>query len=133
MLLDLTMSDISTLTVSSCVLRFWCLSHGLTVGSSFLTGLQILSGFFPELTDFWKKKKQKNPNKQTQAAHSSAAEERISRMINKNKTSSRSSLYLRRSRSSLYLICWKLLFTKLVNTHIDNTYFNGNRHETCWK
>ena len=87
--------------------RFHCLSHGLAVGSSFLTGFQILSGFFPKLTVFWKK-----TNKQTQAAYCDAAEERISRMINKNKTSSRSSLYL----------SWKLLFIKLVKTHIDNPF-----------
>ena len=36
--------------------RFHRLSHGLTVGSSFFKGLQILSGFFPKLTVFWKKK-----------------------------------------------------------------------------
>ena len=35
--------------------RFHCLSHGLAVGSSFLTGFQILSGFFPKLAVFWKK------------------------------------------------------------------------------
>ena len=39
------MADLSSLTVSPCVTRFHCLSHGLTVGSSFLTALQILSGF----------------------------------------------------------------------------------------
>ena len=43
-------SDLSTLTVSPCVTRFHCLSHGLTVGSSFLTVLQILSGFSLKLT-----------------------------------------------------------------------------------
>ena len=42
-----------------------------------------------------------------QAAHSSDIEERISRMIKKKKT------------SILYL-SWKLLFIKLVKTHIDN-------------
>ena len=86
--------------------RFHRLSHGLTVGSSFFKGLQILSGFFPKLTVFWKKKKH------TQAAHSNAAKELISRMINKNKTSSRSSLSL----------SWKLLFTKLVKRILITQY-----------
>ena len=99
-LLDLTMSDLWTLTVSSCVIRFRCLSHGLTVGSSFHR-FTIFEWIFSQTHRFLKKKKQ--TNKQTQAAHSSAAEERISRMINKNKASSRSSLYLSR----------KLLFIKL--------------------
>ena len=36
---------VSALTVSPCVTRFHYLSHGLTVGSSFLTVLQNLSGF----------------------------------------------------------------------------------------
>ena len=70
--------DFSTLTASPCVTRFHHPSHSLTVGSSFLTVLQILSGFFPKLS-FLKK--------QTQAAHSNTAEESISSMINKNKTS----------------------------------------------
>ena len=43
-------SDLSTLTVSPCVTRFHCLSHGLMVRSSFLTVLQILSGFSLKLT-----------------------------------------------------------------------------------
>ena len=38
-------ADLSAITVSTCVTRFHCLSHGLTVGSSFLTVLQIFSGF----------------------------------------------------------------------------------------
>ena len=75
------------------------------IGSSFLMGLQILSWFLPKLS-FLKKK-------HTQAAHSNAAEEHISRIINKNKTSSHSSLYL----------TGKLLFTKSVKTHIDNPFY----------
>ena len=47
--------------------------------------------------------------KQTQAAHSDAAEERISNMIKKNKTNSRSSLSL----------SWALLFIVLEKTYID--------------
>ena len=43
-------ADLSTLTVSPCLTRFHCLSHGLTVGSSFLTVFQILSEFSLELT-----------------------------------------------------------------------------------
>ena len=43
-------TDLLTLTVSPCVTRFHCLSHGLTVGSSFLTVLQILSEFSLKLT-----------------------------------------------------------------------------------
>ena len=70
------------------------------VGSSFLTVLQILSGFFPKLTVFLKK--------QIQAAHSNANKECISSMINKNKTSIRSFLSL----------SWTLLFIMLVKTHI---------------
>ena len=42
-------ADVSTLTVSPCGKRFNCLSHSLTLASSFLTVLQILSGFFPKL------------------------------------------------------------------------------------
>ena len=45
-------ADLSTLTVSPCVTRFHSLSHGFTVASSFLTVLQILSGFFSKLTVF---------------------------------------------------------------------------------
>ena len=75
-----------TLTVSPCVTRFHCLSHGYTVGSSFLTLLKILSGFFPKLTHSFLKK-------QTQGAHSNV-KERISNMLNKNKTNIRSSLSL---------------------------------------
>ena len=39
----------STLTTSLCVTQFHYPSHGLTVGSLFLTVLQILSGFYPKL------------------------------------------------------------------------------------
>ena len=39
------LQELSTLTVSPCVTRFHCLSHGIMVGSSFLTVLQILGGF----------------------------------------------------------------------------------------
>ena len=66
--------------------RFHCLSHGYTVGSSFLTLLKILSKFFPKLTHSFLKK-------QTQGAHSNV-KERISNMLNKNKTNIRSSLSL---------------------------------------
>ena len=45
---------------------------------------------------------------ETQAAHSNTAGRRIYSMINKNKTGSRSSLYL----------SWALLFTALVKTHV---------------
>ena len=73
------------------------------MGSSFFTVLQILSGFFPKHSFL---------RKQTKAAHSNAAEERISSMINKNKTSNRSSQSLN----------WELLFIVLVKTHIDNPF-----------
>ena len=96
--------DLSTLTVLPCVTRFYCLSHGLTVGSSFLTILQILSRFFSQVHSFL--------NKQTQAAYSNFAEEHISSMINKSNTSSRSSLSL----------SWALFFIMLVKTHIDNPF-----------
>ena len=89
--------------VSPCVTQFYCFSLGLTVGSSFLTILQILSGFFPKLS-FLKEQKQ--------AAYSNVAEKRISSMINQNNPSSRSSLSL----------SWELLFIILVNTHIDNPF-----------
>ena len=49
---DTYKTDISSLTVSPCVTQFHCLSHGITVGSSFLTVLQILRGFSPKLTVF---------------------------------------------------------------------------------
>ena len=77
--------DLWILTVSSCVTWFHCFFHGLTVGFAFLMVLQIFSGFFPTHS-FLKK--------QTQAANSNANKERISSMINKNKTSIRSSLSL---------------------------------------
>ena len=73
------------------------------MGSSFFTVLQILNGFFPKHSFL---------RKQTKAAHSNAAEERISSMINKNKTSNRSSQSLN----------WELLFIVLVKTHIDNPF-----------
>ena len=93
-------ADLSTLTVSPCVTKFHCLSYGLMVGSSFLTVLQILSGFFPKPTVFLKK--------QILVAHSNANKEHISSMINKNKTSIRSFLSL----------SWALLVIMLVKTHI---------------
>ena len=46
--------------------------------------------------------------KQARAAHSNFNKERISSMINKNRTGIRSSLFL----------CWALLFIMLVKTHI---------------
>ena len=67
------------------------------VGILFPTVLQILRRFFPN-SQFSKK--------QIHAAHSNANKERISSMINKNKTSIRSSLSL----------SWALLFT--LKTHI---------------
>ena len=45
-------SDLSTLTVLLCVTRFHCLSHVLTVCSSFLKLLQILIGFSLKITVF---------------------------------------------------------------------------------
>ena len=48
--LKLLFADLSTLTVSPCVTWVHCLFHGLTVGSSFLTVLQIVSGFSLKLT-----------------------------------------------------------------------------------
>ena len=50
--------------------------------------------------------------KQAKAAHSNAAEERISSMINKNKASSRNSLSLN----------WALLFIVLVKTDTNNLF-----------
>ena len=50
--------------------------------------------------------------KQTKAAHSNAAEERISSMINKNKRSSRRSLSL----------SWALLLIVFVKAHIDSPF-----------
>ena len=63
-------ADLSTLTISQCDIRqVHCSPHGLTVGSSFLTVLQILRGFFFQTHSFLKKR--------TQAAHSNTTEERI--------------------------------------------------------
>ena len=64
-------ADLSTLTVSLCVTQFHCLSYSLMVGSLFFMVLQILIGFFPKLTVF---KKTPKKTKQTQAAHSIAAD-----------------------------------------------------------
>ena len=66
---------------------------------------------FSQTHSFLKKKttKKTTTNKQTQTAHSNDTEERISRMINKKKT------------STLYL-SWKLLFIKLVKTHIETPF-----------
>ena len=95
-------------------------SHGFTVCHTFSVPFSrshgrffIYHGFanfeqiFSHTHSFLKKNKTKK-----QAAHSNDAEERISRTINKNKTSSRSSLYLN----------WKLLLITLVKTHIDNPF-----------
>ena len=63
-LLDLTMSDLWTLTVSSCVIRFRCLSHGLTVGSSFHR-FTIFEWIFSQTHRFLKKKnKRTNEHRQ---------------------------------------------------------------------
>ena len=93
-------ADLSTLTVS--------LPFSLSRGRFFIShGFPNFERIFSQTHSFLKK-----TNKQTQAAYSDAAEERISRMINKSKTSSHSSLYL----------SWKLLLIKLVKTHIDNPF-----------
>ena len=54
-------ADLSTLTVSPSVTRFHCLSHSLTVGSSFLMVFQILSGFSLKLSFLRKQTRQHNP------------------------------------------------------------------------
>ena len=82
------------------IARFHCLSQGLTVGSSFLTVIQFLSGSFSQTHSFLKK--------EAKATHPNANKERISSMINNNKTNIRSSLSLR----------WALLFIMSVETHI---------------
>ena len=87
-------SDLSTLTASPCVTRFFHPSHGLTVGSSFLMVLQILSRFFPKRTVH---------KKTTQAAHSNAAEICIST-----------------SSCSYLSFSWALLF--LSENVSENTY-----------
>ena len=69
-------TDVPIFTASPCVTRFHHLSHGLTVGSCFLTVLRI----FSKTHSFLKK--------QTKAEYSNTAEESISSVINKNKTSS---------------------------------------------
>ena len=67
-----TNADLSTLTVSPCVTWFHCLSQGLTVGSSFLTVLQILSGLSLKLTVFSEnKQRQHNPPSKNIVAWSS--------------------------------------------------------------
>ena len=96
-------ADHSTLMVSQCVTCFHCLSHGLMVAFSFLTVLQILSGFFFKLSFL---------RKQIQAAHSNAAEERNSSMINTSKTNSH----------NFQSLSWTLLFIVLEKTHIDNPF-----------
>ena len=53
---------------------FHCLSHGVTVGTSFLMPFTNFEQIFPQTHSFLK------------AAHSNAAYEDISSMINKNKT-----------------------------------------------
>ena len=81
-------------------------SHGRFFISHGFTNRERI--FFPN-SQFSSKKKKKSKNKQTQTAHSNDTEEHISRMINKKKT------------STLYL-SWKLLFIKLVKTHIETTF-----------
>ena len=49
-------ADFSTHMVSQCVTRFHYLSHSRMVGSSFLTALQILSGFSLKLAICWENK-----------------------------------------------------------------------------
>ena len=82
------------------------MSHGFTV---FLTASrQVIhfSRFYKFLADV--SKTHSFLKTQTQAAHSNVNKERISGMIDKNKTSIRSSLSL----------SWALLFIMLVKTHI---------------
>ena len=93
--------DLSILTVWPWVTWFHCLFHGLTVSFSFFSVFQNLSGFFSQNTHTFLKK-------QTQVSHSIAAEEIIPSMINNNKTSSRSSLFL----------SWALLLILLLQTLI---------------
>ena len=60
-------TNLSTLLmVSLCVTRFHCLSHGLTVGSSFLMVLQILSGCSLKLTITYEKKTRQPSNSMRQ-------------------------------------------------------------------
>ena len=77
------------------------LSHGRFFICHSFTSFEMI---FPQTYSFLKK--------QTQAAHSNFNKERISCMINKNKTGIRSSLSL----------CWALLFIMLVKTHIGVLY-----------
>ena len=86
--------------------RFHRVSHGFTAfslshGSFFIShGFTIFERNFSQTRSFLRN--------ETQAAYSNAAGERIYSMINKNKTGSRSSLYL----------SWALLFIVLVKTHM---------------
>ena len=90
-------ADLSTLTVSLPFSRFY--------GSFFIShGFTNFKWIFFKTHSFLRK--------QTQAAHSNAAEERISSIINKNKTDSRSFLSL----------SWALLFIVLEKTYIDNPF-----------
>ena len=90
--------------------RFHRVSHGFIDFLKVSRWLLHFSWFYKFWVDFY----QTNSflRKQTKAAHSNAAEECISSMIHKNKTSTRSSLSLN----------WALLFIVLMKTHTDNPF-----------
>ena len=98
------------LTQTSQLSRFHRVSHGFTAFLKVSRWLLHFSRFYKFWADFFQT--HSFLKKQTKAVHSNADEERISSLINKNKTSSRSSLFL----------SWALLFIVLVKTHIDNPF-----------
>ena len=100
-----TPSSVNWYAQTSQLSRFHGVSHGFT---AFLTVSRYLH--FSGFTNFERILSQTYSflKKQTQAAHFNVNKERISSMINKNKTSIRSSLSL----------SWVLLFIMLVKTHI---------------
>ena len=97
-------------TQTSQLSRFHIVSHGFTAFLKVSRWLLHFSRFYKFWVDFFQT--HSFLRKQTKAAHSNAAEERISRMINKNKTSRHSSLSLN----------WALLFIVLVKTHTENPF-----------
>ena len=106
--------SLAPLKQTSQLSQFHHVSHGFTAFLKVSLWLLHFSWFYKLWVDF--SQTHSFLRKQTKAAHSNAAEERISSMINKNKTRSHSSLSLNGA----------LLFIVLVKTH-DNP-FQWNHH-----
>ena len=109
-------AELPILTVLPCVTRLHCLFHVFTVGFSFLTVLQNLSGFFPKgPTLFWKNK------------------HRHHILIQLTNSFLVWLTTLKQAVAVLYLFVGYYRLLNHLSRHILLNHFNQNYHQTCWK